>query len=71
LSPAWLLAFAYICGLVNHANSANQNAKFSTEAPFLQRFLPIAAIAATYEKQAAEGSVILPEEEYPATTIGG
>ncbi|WP_348980697.1 transposase [Dehalobacter sp. UNSWDHB] len=32
-----------------------------------QRFLPIAAIAATYEKQATEGSVILLEEEYPAT----
>ena len=35
----WLLAFAYICGLVNHASSANQNAKFSTEAPFLQQLL--------------------------------
>lgn len=32
-----------------------------------QRFLPIAAIAAAYEKQAAEGSVILQEAEYPAT----
>lgn len=32
-----------------------------------QRLLPIAAIAATYEKQATEGSVILPEEECPAT----
>jgi len=32
-----------------------------------QRFLPIAAIASTYEKQAAEGSVILQEAEYPAT----
>ncbi|MDR3587616.1 MAG: hypothetical protein P4L59_20230 [Desulfosporosinus sp.] len=31
-----------------------------------QRFLPIAAIASTYEKQAAEGSVILMEEECPA-----
>lgn len=31
-----------------------------------QRLLPIAAIAATYEKQATEGSVILPEEESPA-----
>jgi hypothetical protein len=37
--PAWLLAFAYICGLVNHSSSANQNAKFSTEAPFLQQLL--------------------------------
>jgi len=37
--PAWLLAFAYICGLVNHASSVNQNAKFSTEAPFLQQLL--------------------------------
>ncbi|WP_243270074.1 transposase [Thermanaerosceptrum fracticalcis] len=34
--PAWLLAFAYICGLVNHSSSANQNAK---EAPFLQQLL--------------------------------
>jgi hypothetical protein len=32
-----------------------------------QRLLPIAAIAATYKKQAVEGSVILPEEECPAT----
>ncbi|WP_243270061.1 transposase [Thermanaerosceptrum fracticalcis] len=32
-----------------------------------QRFLPIAAIAATYEKQAVEGSIVLPEEECPAT----
>jgi len=32
-----------------------------------QRFLPIAAIASTYEKQSAEGSVILQEEDYPAT----
>jgi len=38
-TPTWLLAFAYICGLVNHASSANQNAKFSTEAPFLQQLL--------------------------------
>ena len=38
-TPAWLLAFAYICGLVNHASSANQNAKFSTETPFLQQLL--------------------------------
>lgn len=37
--PAWLLAFAYICGLVSHANSSNQNAKFSTEAPFLRQLL--------------------------------
>ncbi|WP_366924369.1 transposase [Metallumcola ferriviriculae] len=35
-----------------------------------QRFLPIAAIAATYEEQVAEGSVILPEEECPATFKG-
>ena len=33
------MAFAYICGLVNNASSANQNAKFSTEAPFLQQLL--------------------------------
>jgi len=32
-----------------------------------QRFVPIAAIAATYEKQASETSIILPEVEVPAT----
>jgi len=32
-----------------------------------QRFFSIAAIAVTYEKQATEGSVILLEQEYPAT----
>lgn len=31
-----------------------------------QRFVPIAAIAATYEKQATDGNVILVEEEIPA-----
>ena len=35
----WLLAFAYICGLINHADSASQNAKFSTESPFLRQLL--------------------------------
>lgn len=38
-TPAWLLAFAYICGLVSHVSSTSQNAKFSTEAPFLQQLL--------------------------------
>lgn len=37
--PAYLLAFAYLCGLVDNASSANKNAKFSTEAPFLQQLL--------------------------------
>lgn len=37
--PAWLLAFAYICGLVDNASSANQNAKFSADAPFLHQLL--------------------------------
>lgn len=37
--PTWLLAFAYICGLINHVDSVNQMAKFSTEAPFLQQLL--------------------------------
>jgi len=32
---AWALAFAYICGLIGYAGSANQNAKFSEDAPFL------------------------------------
>lgn len=32
-----------------------------------QRFIPIAAIAATFEKQAAKGDAILQEEELPAT----
>jgi hypothetical protein len=35
----WLLAFAYICGLINRADSASQKAKFSTEAPFLRQLL--------------------------------
>lgn len=38
-TQAWLLAFAYICGLISDAGSANQNAKFSSEAPFLQQIL--------------------------------
>ncbi|MDA8228169.1 MAG: hypothetical protein M0T74_10840 [Desulfitobacterium hafniense] len=33
------MAFAYICGLISHSSSATQNAKFSTEAPFLQQLL--------------------------------
>ena len=37
--PAWLLAFAYVCGLVDNAGSANKNAKFSADAPFLQQLL--------------------------------
>jgi len=37
--PTWLLAFAYICGLVHNSSSANQNAKFSADAPFLQQLL--------------------------------
>ena len=35
----WLLAFAYISGLVHNSSSANQNAKFSADAPFLQQLL--------------------------------
>jgi hypothetical protein len=38
LAP-WLLAFAYICGLIGQVNSANHNAKYSTDAPFLQQLL--------------------------------
>jgi len=37
--PTWLLSFAYICGLVNNSSSANQNAKFSGNAPLLQQLL--------------------------------
>lgn len=37
--PAYLLAFAYLCGLVDNTSSANKNAKYSTEAPFLQQLL--------------------------------
>lgn len=36
---AWALAFAYICGLIGCADSANQNAKFSEDAPFLKQQL--------------------------------
>jgi len=32
-----------------------------------QQYLPITAIASTYEKQAAQDSIVLPEEECPAT----
>jgi len=38
-TPTWLLAFAYICGLVDNAGSANKNAKFSADAPFLLQLL--------------------------------
>jgi len=38
-TPTWLLAFAYICGLVDNAGSANKNAKFSADAPFLKQLL--------------------------------
>ena len=38
-TSAWLLGFAYICGLIGKASSTNQNAKFSTDAPFLQQLL--------------------------------
>ncbi|MHB1128245.1 MAG: hypothetical protein ACYC2T_15095 [Bacillota bacterium] len=37
--PTWLLAFAYICGLVHNSSSTNQNAKYSADAPFLQQLL--------------------------------
>ena len=37
--PPWLLAFAYICGLIGQVTSANRNAKFSSEAPFLRQLL--------------------------------
>ncbi|KAF0193731.1 MAG: Transposase DDE domain protein [Bacillota bacterium] len=32
---SWILAFAYICGLIGRVGSANENAKFSADAPFL------------------------------------
>ena len=38
-SPTWILAFAYICGLVSNVSSANKNAKFSADAPFLSQLL--------------------------------
>lgn len=37
--PAWLMAFAYICGLINNVKSANKNASFSADAPFLRHLL--------------------------------
>jgi hypothetical protein len=37
--PPWLLAFAYICGLIGQVTSANRNAEFSSEAPFLKQLL--------------------------------
>ncbi|MCL4439810.1 MAG: transposase [Firmicutes bacterium] len=37
--PTWLLSFAYICGLINNSSSANQNAKFSGDAPLLLQLL--------------------------------
>ncbi len=33
------LAFAYICGLINNVGSANKNASFSADAPFLIQLL--------------------------------
>ena len=33
------MAFAYLCGLIHHADSVSQNAKFSSEAPFLRQIL--------------------------------
>ena len=38
-TPAWIMAFAYICGLIAKAGSANQNAAYSTDAPALQQIL--------------------------------
>lgn len=35
----WVLAFAYIYGLVNNAGSANENARYSSDAPALQLLL--------------------------------
>ncbi|WP_034142980.1 transposase [Desulfosporosinus sp. BICA1-9] len=37
---AWPLAFAYLCGLINHSDSVSQNAKFSPKHPFYDRFFP-------------------------------
>ncbi len=37
--PAWLMGFAYICGLIYNVGSANRNAKFSADAPFLNQLL--------------------------------
>lgn len=33
------MAFAYICGLINNTGSANKNAIFSADAPFLRQLL--------------------------------
>lgn len=37
--PAWIMAFAYICGLIHNSPSINQNARFFGEAPLLQQLL--------------------------------
>lgn len=37
--PAWIMAFAYICGLIGKVNSTNQNAAYSTDAPALKQML--------------------------------
>jgi len=33
---AWLMAFAYICGLIAQKSSVNQNAEFSKDSPVLE-----------------------------------
>jgi len=38
-TATWLLAFAYICGLIDKARSANQNAQYSKDAPILKQLL--------------------------------
>lgn len=37
--PAWIMAFAYVCGLIHNAPSVNKNAQYSEDAPFLQQLL--------------------------------
>lgn len=37
--PAWLMGFSYICGLIYNVGSANKNAMFSADAPFLKQLL--------------------------------
>jgi len=37
--PAWIMTFAYICGLIGKVDSTNQNAVYSTDAPALKQML--------------------------------
>lgn len=37
--PSWLMAFAYVCGLIAQIPSVNQNADFSADSPLLKLLL--------------------------------